>query len=247
MPIFRVNEDYIFPPVDMAHKSGLLAVGGDLSPERLVHAYIQGIFPWFSQGDPILWWSPDPRFVLFPGEIRISRSMRQELRRESFSITYDHAFEQVISECSEPRDGQDGTWITPEMRRSYLQLHKMGIAHSVEAWEGDLLAGGLYGVCLGRCFFGESMFTRRANASKTAFIHLTARLRRLDFILIDCQVYTNHLNSLGARPIPREDFMSYLEDSMKARSLVGRWDTMEEFTSVLSAAELCPVKDPAQQ
>lgn len=237
MPIYRVNDDYIFPPVELASPSGILAVGGDLSPERLVHAYLQGIFPWFSEGNPIVWWSPDPRFVLFPEEIRISRSMRQVLKKNIFTITYDTAFARVIRECSGPRKDQDGTWITSGMRDAYTGLHKMGVAHSIEAWQDGELAGGLYGVSLGLCFFGESMFTKSPNASKAAFINLVIRLKKLHFLLIDCQVYTNHLSSLGARAIPRSRFMDLLEQSVNSKTLAGNWSMLEEFTSPLNSDE----------
>ena len=243
MTIFQVNEDYIFPPVEMANRNGILAVGGDLSPQRLVHAYLQGIFPWYSEGDPIIWWSPDPRFVLFPPELRISRSMRQVFKKNIFTIRYDTAFAQVICECGRPRKGQDGTWITREMREAYIRLHEMGIAHSVEAWQDGKLAGGLYGVSLGRCFFGESMFTNAANASKTAFIHLATCLKKLDFILIDCQVYTNHLMSLGAKSISRPEFMDYLDQSMNSETLVGNWGELEPFKNLLCLDELNGIKD----
>ncbi len=246
MPIYRVNDDYIFPPVELASPSGILAVGGDLSPERLVNAYLQGVFPWFSEGDPIVWWSPDPRFVLFPEEIRISRSMRQILKKNIFTITYDMAFAQVIRECSSPRKDQDGTWITSGMRDAYTKLHEMGIAHSVEAWQDGRLAGGLYGVSLGLCFFGESMFTKSPNASKAAFINLVTRLKKLHFLLIDCQVYTNHLSSLGAKAIRRADFMDYLDTAMSSKTLKGRWGSMKEFMEPLASHEFNGIENPSK-
>lgn len=218
MPVYRLPDEILFPPVDRAVKSGLLAVGGDLSPERLLAAYREGIFPWYSEGEPILWWSPDPRFVLLPAELRVSRSMRQFLKKGLVRITFDHAFRGVIAACQKPRPGQDGTWITGEMQEAYSTLHDLGYAHSVEAWCEGSLAGGLYGLSLGRAFFGESMFSTTANASKTALITLVTRLRELDFDLIDCQVETPHLASLGARPISRREFCTRLQETLR-----GNW------------------------
>jgi leucyl/phenylalanyl-tRNA---protein transferase len=223
MPVYRLPEAILFPPVDHAEKSGLLAVGGDLSPERLLAAYQEGIFPWYGDGEPILWWSPDPRFVLFPDELRISRSMRQFLKKGLVRITFDRAFLEVISACRRSRPGQDGTWITPEMRAAYCALHDLGYAHSVEVWQGDVLAGGLYGVSLGRAFFGESMFSAAPNASKAALITLVSHLRERGFDLIDCQVETGHLAGLGARPIPRRDFCALLQQSLCRETLRGNW------------------------
>jgi len=223
MPVYRLPEAILFPPVDHAEKSGLLAVGGDLSPERLLAAYREGIFPWYGDGEPILWWSPDPRFVLFPDELRISRSMRQFLKKGLVRITVDRAFPEVISACRRPRPGQDGTWITPEMRAAYCALHDLGYAHSVEVWQGDVLAGGLYGVSLGRAFFGESMFSEAPNASKAALITLVRHLKERGFDLIDCQVETAHLAGLGARPIPRRDFCALLQQSLRHETLRGNW------------------------
>ncbi len=229
MPIFTINEDIIFPPVEFAEDNGILAIGGDLSPERLLHAYSQGIFPWYSDDDPIIWWSPDPRFVLFPSEIKISKSMRQVLSRKIFNITYDRNFEAVIKGCSEPRNGQEGTWITDEMLAAYTALHRLGFAHSVEAWDEDGLAGGLYGVSLGRCFFGESMFTSKANASKASFITMSKKLHELGFLIIDCQVYTDHLESLGARSISRHEFINIVNQGLQFDTLRGNWGSREEF------------------
>lgn len=243
MAIYQVSDDYIFPPVEMANRNGILAVGGDLSPKRLLHAYLQGIFPWYSEGEPIIWWSPDPRFVLFPPEIRISRSMRQVIKKNIYTITYDTAFARVIRECGRARKGQDGTWITREMREAYTELHELGIAHSVEAWQDGKLAGGLYGVSLGRCFFGESMFTNSPNASKAAFIHLATCLRKLDFILIDCQVYTNHLMSLGAKSIARAEFLNYLDESLNSETLLGKWNDLEPFRNPITLEELHGIKN----
>ena len=223
MPIFALNEQILFPPVDLAERSGILAVGGDLSPERLIEAYRHGIFPWYSDGDPILWWSPDPRFVLFPAETYISKTMRQVLRRKIFDISCDTDFRAVMRGCQEPRRREKGTWITEEMMEAYVGLHESGIAHSIEAWQNSELAGGLYGISLGRCFFGESMFTRVSNASKAAFISLSVRLRELGFLIIDCQVYTSHLESLGARHIPRNEYISILEEGLKYETMQGSW------------------------
>jgi leucyl/phenylalanyl-tRNA--protein transferase len=199
------------PGYALQEPDGLLAVGGDLSPARLLNAYRQGIFPWYSDGQPILWWSPNPRAVLYPEKLRISRSLRKTLRRAPFRITLDSAFAEVIAACSEPRPDQAGTWITEEMRQAYIQLHRIGFAHSVECWEGEALVGGLYGVSLGKVFFGESMFARRSDASKVGFAHLVEQLKLWGFGLIDCQVHTGHLASLGAEDIPREHFLELLD------------------------------------
>ena len=199
-----------FPPASeaLAEPNGLLAVGGDLSPERLLLAYQQGIFPWYEEGQPLLWWSPDPRTVVAPADVHLSRSMRKFLRRSDFAVTFDLDFPAVIRGCAEPRDYTDATWITPAMQRAYIELHRRGHAHSVEVWEHGELVGGLYGVALGRMFFGESMFSRRSNASKTAFLALASHLRRLGCELIDCQMPTDHLQSLGAVELPREYFLN---------------------------------------
>lgn len=198
-----------FPPAEQAlpNPNGLLAVGGDLSVERLLIAYRQGIFPWYEEGQPLLWWSPDPRTVLAPGSIHASRSMRRFLRRSELRVSFDQAFAEVIAACAAPREYTDATWITPDMQQAYINLHQLGHAHSVEVWEGDQLVGGLYGVALGRMFFGESMFSRRSNASKTALLALGAVLRRLGCELIDCQMPTEHLSSMGAREVPRVEFI----------------------------------------
>jgi len=223
MPIFQLAEDIVFPPVHLASHSGILAVGGDLSPERLLEAYRQGIFPWYTGQEPIIWWSPDSRFVLFPSEIKVSRSMKQILRQGRFTITFDRDFRAVIAACQKPRPGQDGTWITEEMKEAYVALYNMGYAHSVEAWQGDVLAGGLYGVSLGRCFFGESMFAHVGNASKAAFITLTGKLLDRGFELIDCQVQSAHLASLGAKEIPRRQFTDLLKNLLCFETLCGHW------------------------
>jgi leucyl/phenylalanyl-tRNA--protein transferase len=197
-----------FPPLEqaLAEPNGLLAAGADLSPERLVEAYAGGVFPWFDEGEPILWWSPDPRMVLFVEELHVSRRLARVLRSGRFRVTLDTAFTDVMAGCAAPREGQDGTWIGPAMRRAYAALARRGIAHSAEAWAGDELVGGLYGVALGRMFFGESMFARRPDASKVAFVQLVRQLARWGFTLVDCQTSTRHLASLGAREIPRRAF-----------------------------------------
>ncbi|CRI65821.1 Leucyl/phenylalanyl-tRNA--protein transferase (L/F-transferase) (Leucyltransferase) (Phenyalanyltransferase) [Thiocapsa sp. KS1] len=202
-----------FPDVRHALRepNGLLAFGGDLSPERLENAYRRGIFPWFSEGDPILWWSPDPRTVLFPDRMRLSRSLRKRLRRQTFKVTMDRNFGGVIRGCAAPRDALGGTWILPEMVMAYEALHRRGVAHSVEVWQDDALVGGLYGVAVGCAFFGESMFSRASDASKVALVHLCERLTRWGFGLIDCQMRTEHLVSLGAVEIPRGDLVRRLE------------------------------------
>lgn len=202
-----------FPPVENALRepNGLLAVGGDLSPQRLLEAYSKGIFPWFNADEPILWWSPNPRMVLFPEEIKISRSLRKTLKKEHYQIRTDGSFTQVMHACASSRKGQVGTWIHPEMIAAYTALHDMGLAHCVETWMGGELVGGLYGVALGQVFFGESMFSRVPDASKIALVHLAKQLQRWKFGLIDCQVKTDHLTSLGAREIPRSEFSQQLD------------------------------------
>ena len=202
-----------FPPVENALRepNGLLAVGGDLSPQRLLEAYSKGIFPWFNADEPILWWSPNPRMVLFPEEIKISRSLRKTLKKDHYQIRTDGSFTQVMHACASSRKGQTGTWIHPEMIAAYTALHDMGLAHCVETWMDGELVGGLYGVALGQVFFGESMFSRVSDASKIALVHLAKQLQRWKFGLIDCQVKTGHLTSLGAREIPRSEFSQQLD------------------------------------
>jgi leucyl/phenylalanyl-tRNA--protein transferase len=201
-----------FPPIEdaLADPNGLLAAGGDLSAKRLVAAYSQGIFPWFSEGQPILWWSPDPRMVLFVDELKVSRSLGKAVRRGTFELRTDTAFAQVMAACAAPRPDQHGTWIGPAMREAYGRLHRLGYAHSVESWQDGELVGGLYGIMIGRAFFGESMFARATDASKVALVRLVAILRTLGVPLIDCQQETGHLASLGARPIPRAEFAAWL-------------------------------------
>ena len=214
-----------FPPVESAlkHPNGLLAAGGDLSPERLLDGYRRGIFPWFSEGDPILWWSPDPRMVLFPDELKVSRSLAKTLRNRAYEVRFDSAFDRVMAGCAAPRKGETGTWITPEMREAYGRLHALGHAHSVETWIDGELAGGLYGVALGRVFFGESMFARVRDASKIALAALVARLKTENFGLIDCQMRTRHLETLGAREIPRRRFSRLLEELVHYSRAPAAW------------------------
>jgi leucyl/phenylalanyl-tRNA--protein transferase len=220
-----MERDTPFPPIRSALKSpnGLLAAGGDLSPERLLEGYRRGIFPWFSPGDPILWWSPDPRTVLYPREFRVSRSLSKVLRNRSYEVRFDSAFEQVISGCAAPRRGEAGTWITSEMVAAYGELHRLGHAHSVETWIDGALAGGLYGVALGSVFFGESMFSLARDASKLALAALVAHLEPAGFGLIDCQMRTRHLESLGARQIPRKQFSSLLSELIHYPRPPGSW------------------------
>ncbi|HXV06398.1 MAG TPA: leucyl/phenylalanyl-tRNA--protein transferase [Burkholderiales bacterium] len=220
-----LSEHDDFPPVERARRrpNGLLAAGGDLSPQRLLRAYRRGIFPWYSAGEPILWWSPDPRMVLLPGELHVGRSLRKTLRKAPFVVTADTAFERVLEGCSAPRPDQDGTWITPDMKRAYGALHALGLAHSVESWAGDELVGGLYGVALGRVFFGESMFSRAGDASKVAFVHLVRQLSAWEFGLIDCQMRTPLLAAFGAREIPRREFTRRLAELVNYPDVAGRW------------------------
>jgi leucyl/phenylalanyl-tRNA---protein transferase len=210
MALFALDKELVFPPADLAEPDGLLAIGGDLSTERLLLSYQNGIFPWF-EGDVPLWWSPDPRFVLFPSEIKVSKSMQQLFKKKSFEFTINKAFEDVILNCKNIlRDGQKGTWITEEMIGAYVELHRMGYAHSAEVWKYGELAGGLYGVKLGKTFFGESMFSKYSNASKFAFIRYVEFLQQQGIELIDCQVHTQHLESLGAKMISRKNFLDLI-------------------------------------
>lgn len=226
MAVFWLPEDSLdFPPPELADRNGLLAVGGDLSPERLLQAYQQGIFPWYNPDEPILWWSPDPRFVLFPSEIKVARSMRPFFNQHQFRLSADQQFGEVIRRCAEAsRKGQSGgTWISDEIIEGYSRLHEAGYAHSVEVWQGGELVGGLYGIALGKCFFGESMFASVSNASKFGFISLARRLETLGYWLIDCQQQTGHLASLGARPIPRKNFLEYLRRNEDEPTSPGSW------------------------
>jgi len=224
--LFYIDETTFvpFPPVSSSTPEGIVAVGGNLSPGMLLSAYRQGIFPWFSEGDPLLWWSPDPRCVLFPKEVHISRSMKKVLRRGTFSTSFDTCFHGVIAACRHaPRRGQDGTWITEAMQEAYTKLYELGFAHSIEVWDGERLAGGLYGVSLGNCFFGESMYCSVTNASKVALIQLAEALDRWGFDFLDCQVHSSHLESLGARQIPRDEFMGRLRECLRHETLRGSW------------------------
>ncbi|MCP4994965.1 MAG: leucyl/phenylalanyl-tRNA--protein transferase [Gammaproteobacteria bacterium] len=207
------DPDAPFPPLTDAEEEpdGLLAVGGDLTSGRLLNAYRHGVFPWYSKGQPILWWSPNPRMVLFPNKLRISRSLKKSLRNRNFRVTFGHAFEQVITACAAPRVYESGTWISSDMHTAYTQLHHLGFAHSVEVWLEDKLVGGLYGIAIGKVFFGESMFSRETDASKVALVHLCKKLETMGYALIDCQVYSEHLNSLGAELIPRTEFKTRLD------------------------------------
>ncbi|KSA13195.1 MAG: leucyl/phenylalanyl-tRNA--protein transferase [Maribacter dokdonensis] len=210
--MYFLTDELVFPPVENANVEGLLAVGGDLSPERLLLAYQNGIFPWFDNDSIILWWSPDPRMVLFPNEIKVSKSMKKVIRNKQFRLTKNTCFEKVLEYCSSvPREGQDGTWITEAMKTAYIKLHKNGIAQSYEVWEEDKLVGGLYGVDLGHVFCGESMFSLASNASKFAFIKLAEELSLNEYRVIDCQLHTDHLASMGAKEIARKDFMAILK------------------------------------
>ncbi|MBF0560302.1 MAG: leucyl/phenylalanyl-tRNA--protein transferase [Nitrospirae bacterium] len=228
MPVFRLTDDLIFPSPDLSEEDGLLCVGGDLSEERLLLAYSMGIFPWYSEESPILWWSPDPRLVLFPHELKVSRSLKQTLRKNVFKVTLDTAFPEVIANCGAIERKEDkGTWITAEMADAYIRLHRAGFAHSVESWYDGELAGGLYGVSMGGIFFGESMFSKKNNASKVAFVTLVRQLAKWNFKLVDCQVTTQHLINFGAREIPRSEFMRHLNDALRVPSRNGLWQTKE--------------------
>ncbi|MCQ4287637.1 leucyl/phenylalanyl-tRNA--protein transferase [Pseudomonas stutzeri] len=217
------RDDLSFPPLQNALRepNGLLAAGGDLSAERLLAAYRHGCFPWYQDGQPVLWWSPDPRTVLFPEDLHVSRSLRKKLRQDTFSVTFDRAFRGVIEGCAAPRSYADGTWITTPMQSAYMELHQLGVAHSVEVWQDEQLVGGLYGLAMGRLFFGESMFSRTTDASKIGFVTLVERLQNWGFKMIDCQMPTQHLASFGARSISREAFAEtlakYLDEPSSAR------------------------------
>ena len=224
MPVYQLSEDIVFPPPYLASKSGLLAIGGDLSRKRLLLAYSMGIFPWYSTGEPILWWSPDPRLVLYPDEFKVSRSLKKVIKKGAFRVTMDRAFEDVITQCARVRlENHEGTWIVDDMVWAYCRLHASGFAHSIESWQDDRLAGGLYGVSLGNCFFGESMFTRITNASKVALAALVEYLQARSFAFIDCQIATGHLISFGAREISRVRYLKELAGALKYPTLQGNW------------------------
>ena len=228
-----------FPPCSKALRqpNGLLAAGGDLSPARLIDAYSHGIFPWFNAGEPILWWSPSPRMVLFPQELKITRSLKKTLRNREYEVRLDCAFTQVMQGCAQPRNTQSGTWITPMMIAAYTQLHRQGIAHSVETWVDGELVGGLYGIALGRMFYGESMFSSMTDASKIAFVHLVWQLRRWGFGLIDCQMKTAHLSSFGAREIPRADFVRRLDKLTPYSPVATPWRFDADLKDELAAGD----------
>jgi leucyl/phenylalanyl-tRNA--protein transferase len=213
-----------FPEVSLADERGVLCWGGNLSPGMLLSAYEQGVFPWYNPDEPILWWSPDPRFVLFPENLHVSRSMRKLLKKSAFAVTYDQDFRAVMEACRDtPRQGELGSWIGPQMLEGYLSIHNLGYAHSVEVWQDGLLVGGLYGVAIGKIFFGESMFSRVSNASKYGFITLVQDLMKENFALIDSQVHTNHLTSLGAADIPRQDYLKILSKARREVGIYGNW------------------------
>lgn len=226
MPVFRLENDLIFPPVALSEDNGLLAIGGDLSLERLILAYTKGIFPWYGDGDPIMWWSPDPRFVIFLDKFRIPKSLKRIINKKIFKITIDRDFEQVISLCRGIHLQKGGTWITKEMKEAYINLHNHGLAHSVEVWQDYNIVGGLYGVSLGKIFFGESMFSLVSNASKIALVYLVNLLKNLNFHIMDSQVFTHHINLMGGENIPREEYLKLLEKAlidMDKTTLIGNW------------------------
>lgn len=223
MMIFNLRHGSDFPPAELAGADGLLAVGGELSPQRLLRAYGRGIFPWYGEGDPILWWSPDPRFVLFPAEFHAGGSLKKILRRGVFTLTFDRAFTEVVRFCALPRPNHEGTWITPAMRDAYVALHRLGYAHSLETWEDGKLAGGIYGISLGRCFFAESMFHLADNASKVALAVLAETLRKRSFVFIDCQIPSPHLAGWGARPVSRRRYLELLRAGLSPHTLRGDW------------------------
>ncbi|MEA1991413.1 MAG: leucyl/phenylalanyl-tRNA--protein transferase [Thermodesulfobacteriota bacterium] len=226
MPVYLLSKDLLFPPPELAREDGLLAVGGDLSIPRLILAYRQGIFPWYNPGEPIFWWSPDPRLILEPPDLHVSRRTERIIRQERFQVTLDRAFKEVIRTCSETRMKRgEGTWLTPEMIDAYTELHYLGKTHSVETWQGDRLVGGLYGIAMGRVFFGESMFTKVSDASKAAFVTLVRQLSEWGFAMIDCQVTTWHLLSLGAKEIPRSFFLERLKKltDLPSKAPSGKW------------------------
>jgi leucyl/phenylalanyl-tRNA--protein transferase len=236
MPVYQLGADRVFPPPQEAEPSGLLAVGGDLEPERLLLAYSLGIFPWYSDPDPIFWFSPDPRMILVPSQLRVSRSLRKSLRRDDCELRLDTAFESVITACAQvERPDGAGTWITQDMIDAYTRLHRLGFAHSVEAWQGDALVGGLYGVSIGGSFFGESMFAQRPDASKRAFVALARQLEAWQFDLIDCQVRSQHLARFGAAEWSRESFLDALARSLKRETRRGSWCFDPELLGALRA------------
>ncbi|MBK8169083.1 MAG: leucyl/phenylalanyl-tRNA--protein transferase [Sandaracinaceae bacterium] len=224
MPIYKLTDELVFPPPEGASREGIVAIGGDAWPDRLLLAYAQGIFPWPSDGLPLLWFSPNPRFVLVPKDAHVSRSLAKTIRRGEYEVRVDTAFDEVMTACAQaPRPGQDGTWITDELRAGYGELHRLGYAHSIETWRGGELVGGLYGVSLGRGFFGESMFAHAPDASKVATVALLGNLRAWDFAFIDCQVRTDHLERFGARNWPRKEFLAHLREALTHETKRGPW------------------------
>ena len=232
MAVYLLSDDLVFPSPQLASQEGLLAVGGDLSQERLLLAYRMGIFPWYSENEPIMWWSPDPRLVLYPAELKVSKSLAKIIKKQLFEVTVDQAFESVIRACAHIRTPtRKGTWIVDDMIAAYCRLHESGLAHSVEAWQDGKLVGGLYGVSLGKCFFGESMFTNISNASKVAFVALVEHLEALNFNLIDCQITTAHLLTFGAREISRTHFQDELRKALKSPTIKGKWSFSTQLPS----------------
>lgn len=229
MTVYLLNDSLIFPHPENAEPNGLLAVGGDLSEERLLLAYRNGIFPWYSEGDPIMWFSPDPRLVIFLDDLYVSTKLKKTIRSNAYEVKFDSRFEEVIKRCSKTdRRGQDGTWITDEMIDAYIGLHKSGYAHSVEAFQEGELVGGLYGVSLGGAFFGESMFFEASNASKVALYHLVEKLKSWNFDFIDSQVPNDHMKSMGGKELGRGEFLELLENSLSKQTKLGRWDQIEK-------------------
>lgn len=214
MPVYRLSKEIIFPNPDLAEEDGLLAVGGDLKFERLILAYCNGIFPWYSYGEPILWWCPKPRFIIKPNEVNVSKSMKRVFNKGKFTVTFDKDFKAVIQNCKELRENKEGTWITDEMMDAYINLHKRGFASSVEVYNNEKLVGGLYGVKIGKCFFGESMFSIESNASKVALISICKKLEKEGFIFLDCQMHTNHLESMGGKFVDWEEFKLMLKEGI---------------------------------
>ena len=214
MPIYQLTDEIIFPKPELAKDDGLLAIGGDLRWERLLLAYSNGIFPWYNEYDPILWWCPKPRFIIKPNEVRISRSMKRVFNKNEFKVTFNNDFEGVISKCKEIRENKEGTWITDDMKQAYIDLFNKGFASSVEVYKEDKLVGGLYGVNIGRCFFGESMFSMETNASKVALISICKRLEKENYLFLDCQMHTNHLESMGGKFVSWEDFKIMLQEGI---------------------------------